>query len=262
MTQAAPRHPHHHRHAAAPAIADLGRVVHELIEPGGDEVVELHFADRPLTRERGADADAEHARLRERRIQDPVAELLEQRPQQQERVAVRTADVLAVDEDPRIGSQRVARRRASPLRATCVRAVERHPRLEPPAATRRARRRRQPRRPAARGGRAALRRRTHRSPLLLRPARARRSPGAPAPRPASRPPASSGRARSVDESCRLQARRVQRDRIARPRYRTARGSRSPARSPPDIPTTPAGPSRDRACRRDGRGRTSACSRAR
>jgi hypothetical protein len=73
---------------AAPAVADLRGVVHELIEAGGDEVVELHLADRPLPGERGADADAEHRALGERRVDDAIAELLQQRPQQQERVAV------------------------------------------------------------------------------------------------------------------------------------------------------------------------------
>ena len=108
MAQSAPRHPHDHRHRAAPAVPDLGRVVHELVEAGGDEVVELHLADRPLTGKRGADAHAEHAALGQRRVDDPVAELVQQRTQQQEGVAVAAADVLAVDEDARIGAQRVA----------------------------------------------------------------------------------------------------------------------------------------------------------
>ena len=108
MTQPAPRHAHHHRHRAAPAIADLGGVVHELVEAGRDEVVELHLADRPLARQRGADAGAEHGALGERRVEDPIAELLEQRAQQQERVAVGAADVLAEHEDARVGAQRVA----------------------------------------------------------------------------------------------------------------------------------------------------------
>ena len=93
---------------AAPAVADLRGVVHELVEAGRDEVVELHLADRPLARERRADADAEHRAFGERRVEDAIAELLQQRPQQQEGVAVVPADVLAEDEDARIGAQRVA----------------------------------------------------------------------------------------------------------------------------------------------------------
>ena len=108
VAQPAPRHAHDHRHAAAPAIADLRRVVHELVEAGRDEVVELDLADRPLPGERRADADAEHGAFGERRVDDAIAELLQQRPQQQERVAVAAADVLAVDEHARIGAQRVA----------------------------------------------------------------------------------------------------------------------------------------------------------
>ena len=108
VAQPAPRHAHHHRHLAAPPVADLGGVVHQLVEAGGDEVVELHLADRPLAGQRRADADAEHRALGERRVEDAIAELLEQRTQQQERVAVAAADVLAVDEHARVGAQRVA----------------------------------------------------------------------------------------------------------------------------------------------------------
>ena len=108
MAQAAKRHPNDHRHGAAPAVPDFRGVVDELIEPGRDEVVELDLADRPLSGERRADADAEHGAFRERRVDDAVAELLQQRPQQQEGVAVRTADVLAVHEHAWIGAQGIA----------------------------------------------------------------------------------------------------------------------------------------------------------
>ena len=108
MAEAAPRHADDHRHAAAPAIANLGGVVDELVEAGRHEVVELHLADRPQAGERSAHARAEHGALRERRVHDAVAVGLEQRPQQQKRVAVLTADVFAEHERPRIGRQRVA----------------------------------------------------------------------------------------------------------------------------------------------------------
>ena len=88
VAQPAPRHAHHHRRAAAPAVAVLRRVVHELVEAGGDEVVELDLADRPLPRQRRTDADAEHRAFRDRRVDDAVAEFLEQRLQQQEGIAV------------------------------------------------------------------------------------------------------------------------------------------------------------------------------
>ena len=82
----------------------LRGVVDQLIEAGGDEVVELDLADRPLPGQRRADADAEHGALSERRVDDAIAELLQQRPQQQKRVAVLAADVLAVHEHARIGA--------------------------------------------------------------------------------------------------------------------------------------------------------------
>ena len=107
MTQTAPRHAHDHRHPAAPPVADLRRVVHQLIEPGGDEVVELHLPDRPLPGERRADADAQDGAFRERGVDQAIPELFEQRPQQQERIAIRAADILAEHEDAGIGGQRV-----------------------------------------------------------------------------------------------------------------------------------------------------------
>ena len=55
--EATPRHANDHRDFAAPAVADLCGVVHELVEAGGDEVVELDLADRPETRESGPDTD-------------------------------------------------------------------------------------------------------------------------------------------------------------------------------------------------------------
>ena len=76
VPQAAPRHAQHHRHGPAPAIADLRGVVHQLVEAGRDEIVELHLADRALAGERGADARADHRSFRERRVQDPRAEFL------------------------------------------------------------------------------------------------------------------------------------------------------------------------------------------
>ena len=77
VPQSAPRHPHDHRNAAAPSVPDFGGVVDELIEPGCDEVVELDLANRPLPGERGADADAEHGALGERRVDDAVAKFFQ-----------------------------------------------------------------------------------------------------------------------------------------------------------------------------------------
>ena len=130
VAQAAPRHAHDHRHFAAPAIADLRGVVDELIESGGDEIVELHFADRPQPGQRGADAHAEHGAFGERRVADAIAVLLEQRAQQQERVAVLAADVLAVDEHARIGAQRIADAEHHGFEEGAALLVERQARVE------------------------------------------------------------------------------------------------------------------------------------
>ena len=108
MAQAAERHAYNHRHIGAPAVSNLRGVVDELIEAGGNEIVELHLADRPLPRQRRADAHAEDAAFRERRVDESIAELFQERPQQKERVAVAAPDVLAVHEDAWIGAQCVA----------------------------------------------------------------------------------------------------------------------------------------------------------
>ena len=119
VAQAAPRHAHHHRHFPAPAIPDLRGVVDELIESGRDEIVELHFADRPQSRQRGADAHAEHGAFGERRVANAIAVVLEQRlaaagtrcrtGRRRLRRRRRRAD--------RLSTHR--RRRASPLRGRC-----------------------------------------------------------------------------------------------------------------------------------------------
>ena len=111
VPETAPRHPDHHRSAvrrAPPPVSHFGRVVDQLIEAGGDEVVELHLADRPLAGDRGADTNAQHRTLAERRVDQPIAEFLDERLQQQKRVAVVSADVFAVHEHARIGAQRIA----------------------------------------------------------------------------------------------------------------------------------------------------------
>ena len=105
MAQATPWHADDDGDRRAPAIALLRGVVHELIEPGRSEVVELHFGDRPLPRDRRPDRDAEDRILGNRRVDDAVAELLQQRTQQEERAAIEAADILTVDEDARIGAK-------------------------------------------------------------------------------------------------------------------------------------------------------------
>src|SRR4029453_8432858 len=99
MAQPSPRHAHDHRHGSAPPVADFGRVVDELIEATGHEVVELHLANRPLTSQRRTDAHAQHAALRDRRVDEAIPKLFEERTEEQKRVAIAPTDVLAVDED-------------------------------------------------------------------------------------------------------------------------------------------------------------------
>src|SRR4029453_3573111 len=66
VPQTAPRPPDHPRRTvgrAPPPGTHFGRVVDQLIEAGGDEIVELHLADWSLPGDRGADTDAHHGAL-------------------------------------------------------------------------------------------------------------------------------------------------------------------------------------------------------
>ncbi len=130
MAQATPGHAHDHWHRTAPAIANLGGIVHELVEAGRDKVVELHLADRALTRKGGADTRAKHTTLGDRRVDDAIAELVEERPEEQECIAVRAADVFADDEHRRVGTQRVADAEHHRLEQGAARAIERRVGLE------------------------------------------------------------------------------------------------------------------------------------
>ena len=130
VAQPAPRHANDHRHRSTPAIADLGGIVHELVESGRDEIVELHLADRPVARERGADARAEHGTFGERRVEDAIAELFEERTEQQKRVAVRAADVFAEDEHRGVGTKRIANAEHHRFEQRAAGAIERSTRVE------------------------------------------------------------------------------------------------------------------------------------
>src|SRR5262249_47548412 len=55
-----------------------------------------------------ANAHTEHGAFRQRRVDDAIAELLQEWFEQKERVAILAPDVFSVDEDTRIGVQRIA----------------------------------------------------------------------------------------------------------------------------------------------------------
>ena len=58
-----------HRHRDALAVVELRGDVDELVEAAGDEVGELHLADRPHPLDRGADGGADDRVLGERRVE-------------------------------------------------------------------------------------------------------------------------------------------------------------------------------------------------
>src|SRR5262249_3444222 len=78
------------------------------VEAGRNEIVELHLRDRPLPGNGCAHGDSEDGVLGDRRIDDAVAKLLEQRTKKQERSSVEPSDILAVDEHTPIGTKRIA----------------------------------------------------------------------------------------------------------------------------------------------------------
>ena len=130
VAHAAPRHPHHHRHLAAPPVADLRGVVHELIEARCHEVVELHLADRTLPGQGRAHADPQYRAFGQRRIDDALAELFKQRAQQQEGVAVGATHVLAIHEHSGIGAQGIANTKRHGLEQRAAGLFERGKRLQ------------------------------------------------------------------------------------------------------------------------------------
>ena len=102
------RQPHDDRHGEALAVVHLAGDVHELVEAAGDEVGELHLADRPHARDRGADRRADDRRLGERRVHHArLAELLEEAVGDLERAAER-ADVLADHEHALVAAHLLA----------------------------------------------------------------------------------------------------------------------------------------------------------
>jgi hypothetical protein len=130
MAKAAPRHPQHQRNRSAPSVANLRCVVHQLIEAGRNEIVELHFPDRPLPRKRRADADTDYRPFGKGRIEDAIAELLQQWTEQKKRIAVIPPHIFPEDEDSRIAAECVAHAHHDGLEEGAALRVHRGVRLE------------------------------------------------------------------------------------------------------------------------------------
>jgi hypothetical protein len=81
------------------AVEHLARDVDDLVKAAGDEVGELHLADRAQPDDGGTDRRADDPRLGERRVHHPFGtELLDEAVGDLERAAV-DADVLAHEQD-------------------------------------------------------------------------------------------------------------------------------------------------------------------
>ena len=106
---AAGRQPDDHRHRDALAVVELRGDVDELVEAAGDEVGELHLADRPQPLDRGADRGADDRVLGQRRVEHPLgAELLHEAVGDLERAA-EGADVLAEAEHGLVAAHLLAK---------------------------------------------------------------------------------------------------------------------------------------------------------
>src|SRR3954470_10235299 len=95
---AAARQPHRDGDVQPEAVVGLAAHVDELVEAAGDEVGELHLADRPHAHHAGADGRADDRRLGQRRVHHAVrAELVDEAVGDLERAA-EDPDVLAHQE--------------------------------------------------------------------------------------------------------------------------------------------------------------------
>ena len=106
---ATPRGADHEGHAevAVGAVVDLGRLAHDLVERGVDEVGELDLGDRAQVGQCQPDGDADDRRLGERCVDHPpVAELGVQPVGGAEHAAAR-AHVLAEHEHSLVGRHQV-----------------------------------------------------------------------------------------------------------------------------------------------------------
>src|SRR5579872_4938282 len=100
--------PHRDRHGQALAVVHLPGDIDQLVEAAGDEVGELHLADRAHADDGCSDRGADDPRLGQRGVHHPVgAELLDEAVSDLERAAEH-ADVLAHHHHALIGTELVA----------------------------------------------------------------------------------------------------------------------------------------------------------
>ena len=114
LAAGARRHADHegHVHLAAGHVEQGGGVVHDLVEGEQAEVHRHDLDDGPHSADGGADARTDECRLRQRRVADALGtELVEQALAHGEAAAV-PADVLAHEEHPLVGEERLAQRGA------------------------------------------------------------------------------------------------------------------------------------------------------
>src|SRR5258708_7467473 len=136
MVEAAPHisaagcaHHDRHRRAAAVAIPQCSRPVDDLIESTRNEIGKLHFGDRPVAAQRGADTDADDGGFRDRRVDHAhLAELIV-KPLRRAECATVSADVFTEDEYLRIAAHFFGERLTNRLEVGNFTHTDRSPRL-------------------------------------------------------------------------------------------------------------------------------------
>ena len=103
---AADRHPHHERGRilAARTVAELGELIHDLIEGRVDVVAELDLGNGAETVKRHADRGPNDARFGERRVDAAIGPELFLKPDRGPEDAAETPDVLAENDHPLVAT--------------------------------------------------------------------------------------------------------------------------------------------------------------
>jgi hypothetical protein len=110
LAAGAGRHADHQRHAELVArhVTHGSGIVEDLVEREQAEIHRHQFDDRTHAGHRGADAGAGEARLRQRRVPDPLGPELGEQPVADRVAPAVAADVLTHQEDALVAGERIA----------------------------------------------------------------------------------------------------------------------------------------------------------
>ena len=106
------RHPEHHRHRDRPAqhVAELRRLIDDLLHRQHREIAELELIDRPQAGQRRADRNARAAEFGNGGVHHPLLAVAADEIAGHAEGAAVKADILAHQQNPRIGVHRQRQR--------------------------------------------------------------------------------------------------------------------------------------------------------